>query len=239
MKSTKLLVLLLPLALFAGVLSMPVAAQDKNKPAKEKRTETAAKRAESKADESGREYMVGSKGGCYYLNSSGKKSYVDKKYCENTAKSPASETGSAAPSPAATLPPQKTDDETSDKKAPAIETVENKSKETTQTNPNKTGADKSPETKSGDKETSPTAAKTTGNASTPATPATEAADGNKAPATETADTKETKTEPAKKSDSNGGGSNRKYITGPRGGCYYINSSGRKTYVDKDKCSLEP
>lgn len=28
---------------------------------------------------------------------------------------------------------------------------------------------------------------------------------------------------------------RKYITGPRGGCYYINRSGNKQYVDREKC----
>jgi hypothetical protein len=27
----------------------------------------------------------------------------------------------------------------------------------------------------------------------------------------------------------------KYITGPRGGCYYINSNGKKTYVDRSLC----
>jgi hypothetical protein len=27
----------------------------------------------------------------------------------------------------------------------------------------------------------------------------------------------------------------KYITGPRGGCYYINSNGKKTYVDRTRC----
>jgi hypothetical protein len=27
----------------------------------------------------------------------------------------------------------------------------------------------------------------------------------------------------------------KYITGPRGGCYYINSRGKKTYVDRSRC----
>jgi hypothetical protein len=27
----------------------------------------------------------------------------------------------------------------------------------------------------------------------------------------------------------------RYILGPRGGCYYINSSGKKTYVDHGKC----
>lgn len=26
-----------------------------------------------------------------------------------------------------------------------------------------------------------------------------------------------------------------YITGPRGGCYYINRNGNKTYVDRDLC----
>lgn len=29
--------------------------------------------------------------------------------------------------------------------------------------------------------------------------------------------------------------NRKYLTGAKGGCYYINSNGNKTYVKKDKC----
>ena len=28
---------------------------------------------------------------------------------------------------------------------------------------------------------------------------------------------------------------RTYIRGPKGGCYYLNSSGRKTYVNKDLC----
>ncbi len=28
---------------------------------------------------------------------------------------------------------------------------------------------------------------------------------------------------------------RSYYTGPRGGCYYINSSGRKEYVDRSNC----
>jgi len=29
---------------------------------------------------------------------------------------------------------------------------------------------------------------------------------------------------------------RTYITGPRGGCYYINSNGNKTYVDRSFCN---
>jgi hypothetical protein len=27
-----------------------------------------------------------------------------------------------------------------------------------------------------------------------------------------------------------------YITGPKGGCYYINKNGKKTYVDRSLCS---
>ena len=30
-------------------------------------------------------------------------------------------------------------------------------------------------------------------------------------------------------------SSRTYYTGPRGGCYYINSNGNKSYVDRNKC----
>ena len=30
-------------------------------------------------------------------------------------------------------------------------------------------------------------------------------------------------------------SSRTYYTGPRGGCYYINSNGNKSYVDRSKC----
>lgn len=38
----------------------------------------------------------------------------------------------------------------------------------------------------------------------------------------------------KKSSSTGKPS-RSYVRGPRGGCYYINSSGNKTYVDRSLC----
>lgn len=31
-------------------------------------------------------------------------------------------------------------------------------------------------------------------------------------------------------------SNKKYIRGPKGGCYYINSNGNKTYVDRSLCN---
>jgi hypothetical protein len=31
-------------------------------------------------------------------------------------------------------------------------------------------------------------------------------------------------------------SSRKYMKGPKGGCYYINSSGKKVYVDRSLCN---
>lgn len=34
----------------------------------------------------------------------------------------------------------------------------------------------------------------------------------------------------------GSGSGRSYIRGPRGGCYYYSSSGRKVYVDRSLCN---
>lgn len=33
--------------------------------------------------------------------------------------------------------------------------------------------------------------------------------------------------------------NQSYITGERGGCYYINKHGNKTYVDRSYCHIEP
>ncbi len=41
----------------------------------------AAKKVTQKTEKTNRKYLVGAKGGCYYLNSSGNKSYVDKKLC--------------------------------------------------------------------------------------------------------------------------------------------------------------
>jgi hypothetical protein len=43
--------------------------------------------------------------------------------------------------------------------------------------------------------------------------------------------KQTKAKPRRASVAAGSG----YIRGPRGGCYYINSSGRKEYVDRSLC----
>lgn len=47
------------------------------------RAELKVKQEENRAN---RQYLTGSKGGCYYLNSSGNKTYVDKKYCANSSK---------------------------------------------------------------------------------------------------------------------------------------------------------
>lgn len=43
--------------------------------------EAATAPAAGKTDASGRTYMLGPRGGCYYLSASGKKNYVDKSYC--------------------------------------------------------------------------------------------------------------------------------------------------------------
>ena len=40
-------------------------------------------KTKQEAEKANRKYLVGAKGGCYYLNSSGNKSYVDKKFCAN------------------------------------------------------------------------------------------------------------------------------------------------------------
>lgn len=102
--------------------------------------------AVKKTDSGAREYMRASRGGCYYLNPSGNKSYVDKKFCESTTTS--------------------SDSREEVKIAPALPRASSSGK----------------------------------------------------------------TQPI-----NNNSDGMKYITGPRGGCYYINSSGRKTYVGKALC----
>jgi endonuclease G, mitochondrial len=121
-------------------------------------------------DKSDRTYILGSRGGCYYLNSSGKKTYVDKKYCANL---PAASTDSK-------------EDSTTDKKDEKSEEKTDEEKED-----NNSDSKKSETPKTDDKP---------------------------------ADT------PAKKKDG------RTYIKGSRGGCYYLNDSGKKVYVkDKSLC----
>lgn len=44
-----------------------------------------------------------------------------------------------------------------------------------------------------------------------------------------------KTKQSTTSKSNRNSTGRSYIRGPRGGCYYINSNGKKTYVDRSNC----
>jgi hypothetical protein len=39
-----------------------------------------------------------------------------------------------------------------------------------------------------------------------------------------------------KASSSRSSSSRTYLTGPRGGCYYINSNGNKTYVSRSLCN---
>lgn len=90
-----------------------------------------------------RVYQTGSRGGCYYLSPSGKKNYVDKKFCQNSSSSNTS----------------------------------NNSNNSSNSN-------------------------TTNNSSNGSTTPTDS----------------------------------KYIKGSKGGCYYINSKGKKTYVDREKCN---
>jgi len=112
------------------------------------RAQQKAKQEENRAN---RKYFMGAKGGCYYLNSNGNKTYVDKKFCANQS------TGSG-------------------------------SNNSTQTNTN----------------------------------------------TQTTQTTQTTTKETKKQDSNKPA--RTYIKGSRGGCYYLNDSGKKVYVDKELCN---
>lgn len=42
--------------------------------------------------------------------------------------------------------------------------------------------------------------------------------------------------PRRTNSSKSNSSSRNYIRGPRGGCYYINSNGNKTYVDRSMCN---
>ncbi|WP_159732466.1 hypothetical protein [Sphingobacterium sp. 18053] len=42
--------------------------------------------------------------------------------------------------------------------------------------------------------------------------------------------------PRRTNTSKSSSSSRNYIRGPRGGCYYINSNGNKTYVDRSMCN---
>jgi hypothetical protein len=137
------------------------AATTKDKSATGKKAEdnktTGNKTTVKKPSSGDRVYMVGSRGGCYYLTESGKKSYVDKKFCENNAST------------------------TNSEKTPTGNTDSKK------------------------EETKPT-------------------------------TNEPKTQDEEKPKAKSNSDGRTYMKGAKGGCYYINKNGNKTYVDKELCN---
>ncbi len=104
-------------------------------------------KVKQETEKANRKYLVGSKGGCYYFNSSGNKTYVDKKFCASIV--------------------------------------------TTQTESTKETKTKTASSDSSDKKDS-----------------------------------------GEKKESSG----RTYIKGSRGGCYYLNASGKKIYVDRELCN---
>ncbi len=60
--------------------------------------------------------------------------------------------------------------------------------------------------------------------------------GNKPATTNTHTTRVTNSSNSKTGSSTKKATGRTYIRGPRGGCYYINSNGNKTYVDRSFCN---
>lgn len=50
---------------------------------------------------------------------------------------------------------------------------------------------------------------------------------------------QTNAAPAETPSETSGTASRTYITGERGGCYYINSNGNRTYVDRELCGSQP
>lgn len=51
-----------------------------------------------------------------------------------------------------------------------------------------------------------------------------------------ADAQTRKRKPHRGTAATAGSMDRKLIRGPRGGCYYINRNGNKTYVDRSLCN---
>ena len=198
MKSIKLLIVVLSLVAFSA---FSASAQDEQKTKTEKDKKTETKTVKKNTDKTERQYLVGSRGGCYYLTASGKKSYVDKKFCEGI-----------------------TEAKSETKTTPSIENTEQKSNTKVEQKPVDTTPTDLEKADDKSKEMSPIVVE------------------NEKSETKTTDTvtPETKTTdpviPAenkkKKTDSSG----RTYIKGSRGGCYYLNESGKKVYVkDKSLC----
>ena len=136
-------------------------------------SEDSSKKSE-KPNKGDRTYIMGSKGGCYYLNDSGKKVYVkDKSLCENQSNNDSNDSGKSS----------------NDKKEEKTSNKKDSDKEN----------EKEEEQPDEDKETSKDDAK-------------------------------------QKDDKKPSKDGRTYIKGSRGGCYYINDSGKKVYVkDKSLC----
>lgn len=179
-----------------------------------------------KTDDDDREYLLGPRGGCYYLTASGRKTYVNKKFCENLP--------AASDTKKPDVPTDKQTDKPTDKKEAKKNDKEKKSTK-------KTGSDQREYftgsrggcyylTASGNKKY---VDKKFCEAASPNAP-NDAEDEkeNKEQNEKKADEKSTDDAPANKSDGKG----RTYIRGSRGGCYYLTESGRKKYVDRDLCT---
>lgn len=98
MKFTRLFIL--AAALVAALTFSAFAQEDKSKTDKDKKAESSKTTKTNKAD---REYLVGSRGGCYYLTESGKKAYVDKENCKGLT-APTGGNKPATPAATATTP---------------------------------------------------------------------------------------------------------------------------------------
>lgn len=161
MKTFKLFVLA---ALLVAWFAFSAAAQDDagaTKPAKSSKDKKSDASSKKSADKSERQYQVGSRGGCYYLTESGKKNYVDKKYCEGLT-APASDSKPADTKPADSAPADKPEAD-SKKNQPAVksETTGSESKTQTPADAANTSDPQPSDTTSSTKPTSP-AADTTG-----------------------------------------------------------------------------
>ncbi len=154
--------------------------QPNSTPPWEYRASLKVKQEENRAT---RTYFSGAKGGCYYLNTSGNKSYVDKKFCVNA---PANVTELKVDIPKPTEPKPMTG-KLAEEKALEEKPTEEKPIEKKQAE-------------------------------------------DKTTITITKESTEKKTD--KKTETGG----KTYIRGSRGGCYYLNESGKKVYVkDKTLC----
>lgn len=155
----------------------------------------------TKRNSGDREYILGERGGCYYLTATGKKSYVDKKYCAETT-APSREAKVEETPAAESKPTQK-----KDSKGRTYLSGERGGCYYLTESGKKSYVDKKYCDESANQETESEAAKPNKPESKPSKPV------------------ETK-------DSGG----KTYIKGERGGCYYLSPSGKKVYVKKELCN---